>query len=224
MSKRIRLVNRKLPDYTIGEEIMNMVTHITGGGLSIIMLLLCLTKTIPTNNTTSILGCIIYGFSLICVYTMSSIYHGLHKGTGKKVLQVLDHCMIYLLIAGTYTPIMLTGFMPIYPKISKWLLIFEWVLAILAITLNAIDLQRYKIFSMICYIGLGWAIAPFLKEAYIALSPTGFWYLFSGGIAYTIGAVLFGIGAKKRWIHSVFHIFVIIGSILQFLCIYLFIL
>ena len=161
---------------------------------------------------------------MVTLYAMSSIYHGLRPGTGKKVLQVIDHCTIYFLIAGTYTPIVLCSIAPMYPMLGWGLFIAEWALAILAATLTAIDLHNYRVFSMICYIGMGWAIIFFLPQAMSALTPSGFWLTFAGGIAYTIGAVLYGIGGKIRWMHSVFHIFVVLGSVLQFIAIYFYVL
>ena len=224
MKKRTKLSDRLLPDYTRGEEIMNTVTHIVGGGLGILVLLLCLIRSLLRHNPMGIVTSVIYGFSMIALYTVSSVYHGLHPNMGKKVLQVIDHCTIYALIAGTYTPIVLCSIAPVRPWIGWGLLILEWGLAALAITLTAIDLKKYNVFSMICYIGMGWAILPFLKLMTELLTMPGFWLLLSGGIAYTIGAVLYGIGSKKRWMHSVFHIFVVIGSLLQFLCILLYVL
>ena len=156
---------------------------------------------------------------MIALYTMSSVYHGLHPGMAKKVMQVIDHCTIYFLIAGTYTPIMLSAFVPRYPVIGWGLLTVQWGLCILAATLTAIDLKIYRVFSMICYIVMGWGIILFLPKTIALLTRQGFLLLLSGGIAYTIGAVLYGIGVKKRWMHSVFHIFVVIGSFLQFLSI-----
>ena len=224
MKKRTKLSDRLLPDYTRGEEIMNTVTHIVGGGLGILVLLLCLIRSLLRHNPMGIVTSVIYGFSMIALYTVSSVYHGLHPNMGKKVLQVIDHCTIYSLIAGTYTPIVLCSIAPVRPWIGWGLLILEWGLAALAITLTAIDLKKYNVFSMICYIGMGWAILPFLKLMTELLTMPGFWLLLSGGIAYTIGAVLYGIGSKMRWMHSVFHIFVVIGSLLQFLCILLYVL
>lgn len=224
MKKRTKLSDRLLPDYTRGEEIMNTVTHIVGGGLGILVLLLCLIRSLLRHNPMGIVTSVIYGFSMIALYTVSSVYHGLHPNMGKKVLQVIDHCTIYALIAGTYTPIVLCSIAPVRPWIGWGLLILEWGLAALAITLTAIDLKKYNVFSMICYIGMGWAILPFLKLMTELLTMPGFWLLLSGGIAYTIGAVLYGIGSKMRWMHSVFHIFVVIGSLLQFLCILLYVL
>ena len=222
MAKRIKLKDRQLPPYSRGEEIMNMVTHIVGGGIGILALVLCILKTALNQNVLGLAGGIIYGITMICLYSISSIYHGLHPSTGKKVMQVLDHCTIYFLICGTYTPILLSAFVPVYPVLGWGLLAAEWGLAILAATLTAIDLKKYTAFSMICYIAMGWGIIFFLPQALAVLTKPGFLLLLAGGIAYTAGAVLYGIGSKKRWFHSVFHIFVVLGSLLQFLAVLLY--
>ena len=221
--KRIKLRDRLLPDYTKGEEIMNMVTHIVGGALGIIALALCLLRTVPTENVLAIFSSLIYGLSMICLYCFSSIYHGLRPCLGKLVLQVVDHCTIYFLIAGTYTPIVLCAIEPVYPGLGWGLFAWQWSLGILAAVLTAIDLKKYSIFSMICYIGMGWSILPFLPQAMTSLTPAGFYLVLAGGIAYTLGAVLYGLGSKMHWMHSVFHIFVVLGSLLQFLAIILFV-
>ena len=220
MKRRTKLCDRVLPAYSKGEEVMNMTTHIVGGSFGILVLLLTLIKTIPQGNPLSIAGCTIYGVSMIVLYTMSSIYHGLRPGTGKKVMQILDHCSIYYLIVGTYTAILTCAMIPAYPLIGWSLLAAEWTLAALATILTAIDLKKYKVFSMLCYICMGWAILPFMVQIAHLMTLQGFLFLLIGGIVYTIGAVLFGIGAKVRWIHCIFHIFVVIGSILQFISIY----
>ena len=219
MIARTPLKDRVLPDYTRGEDIANMVTHIIGGVLGIVVLVLTVLVSALHHNGWGIVSSAIYGTSMIALYSVSSVYHGLRPGMGKKVMQVIDHCTIYFLICGTYTVIALSAIRPIYPKLGWLLLGFEWIMAIIATVLTAIDLKQYRVFSMICYIGMGWAIIPFAKVVWQILSPTGFWLLLSGGIAYTIGAVLYGIGSKKKWMHSVFHIFVDIGSLLQFLCV-----
>ncbi len=220
--KRIKLSDRQLPDYTIGEEIMNMVTHIVGGTLGLIVLVLCVIQAACQGTALRIVGCVVYGLSIVTLYTISSVYHGLRPVMAKKVLQVIDHCTIYFLIAGTYTPILVSVFIPTYPMLGWGLLAAEWILAVLAATLTAIDLKKYTVFSMVCYIGMGWAIVFFLPQTIELMTAPGFSLLLSGGIAYTFGAVLYGIGAKKHWLHSVFHIFVVIGSLLQFLAIYLY--
>ena len=222
MRKRIKLADRILPNYSVAEEITNMVTHIAGGALGIIALTLCVIRAALHGNTYGVVGSVIYGISMIALYAMSSIYHGLRPGMGKLVMQVLDHCTIYFLIAGTYSVLAISALRPLYPELAWGMLIFQWTLTAVAVTLTAIDLKKYNVFSMICYIGMGWAILPFMTHARTALSEGGFLLLLWGGISYTIGAVLYGIGSKVRWMHSVFHIFVVIGSLLQFLCILLF--
>ena len=222
--KRTKLALRALPDYTRGEELMNMITHIVGGAMGIGILLLCVLRTALHRNAIGIVASSIYGVSMVALYTMSSVYHGLRPGMGKKVMQVIDHCTIYFLIAGTYTPVVLCGLRPMFPALAWSLLGVEWGLAILAVVLTAIDLRSYRVFSMICYIGMGWGIILFIPQAMEAISSPGFWLLFAGGIAYTIGAILYGVGSKKRWMHSVFHIFVVLGSLLQFLSIFLYML
>lgn len=222
--KQIPLSARKLPDYTKGEEIMNMVTHIVGGALAILALVLCVIKAVIAGSAIDVVGTAVYGGSMVAVYAISSVYHGLRPGTAKKVLQVIDHCAIYLLIAGTYTPILLSAFRQEYPWLCWGLLAAQWTLAALATTLTAIDLKKYNIFSMICYIGMGWGIIFFLPQTVAVMGYGGFGLLLSGGIAYTVGAVLYGIGSKRRWMHSVFHIFVVLGSLLQFLSVILYVL
>ena len=216
MRKRIKLKDRLLPDYTLAEEITNMVTHIVGGALGIAALVLCTLTSISHDNVHGLVGSVIYGISMIALYTMSSVYHGLRPGMAKKVLQVLDHCTIYFLIAGTYTVIALSALRPVYPVLGWGMFAFQWGLTALAVTLTAIDLKKYNVFSMTCYICMGWAILPFMRQAVEAMTEPGFYLLLSGGISYTVGAVLYGVGVKKRWMHSVFHIFVVIGSLLQF--------
>jgi len=197
-----------------------MVTHIVGGGLGLVATTLCLLR---ARGALEVVCALIYGISMVCLYTMSSIYHGLRPSTGKRVLQILDHCTIYFLIAGTYTPIALVALRPVYPVIGWGLTVFQWALAALAITLTAIDLKKYTVFSMICYIGMGWAVIFFLPQTVQVLGSAGFGWLLSGGIAYTLGAILYGIGSKKHWFHSVFHIFVLIGSQLQMISVIFFV-
>jgi hemolysin III len=219
MRKRLKLSERHLPDYTRGEEIMNMVTHIVGGALGVAVLTLCVIFAALKDNVYGIVGSAIYGTTMVVLYTMSSVYHGLKPSMGKKVLQVLDHCTIYFLIAGTYTVIALSALRPLYPVLGWGMLGFQWMLTALAVTLTAIDLKKYNVFSMICYVCMGWAILPFMNQTIEAMTMSGFLWLLAGGISYTIGAIIYGVGVKVRWMHSVFHIFVVIGSLLQFVSI-----
>lgn len=223
--KRTKLADRILPSYTKGEEIFNMVTHIVGGALGVVALVLCVVFAAVRDNVYGVVSGAIYGATMIVLYTMSSVYHGLHPNlTAKKVFQVIDHCSIFLLIAGTYTPIALC---PIR-EYSTWLgwTIFGviWGLAALGIALNSVDLKKYKIFSMICYLGMGWCIVVAAKPAWEAVGAEGMNMILIGGILYTLGAVFYGFGKKKKYIHSVFHIFVVLASIVHFLAILLFVL
>ena len=162
--KRTKLSDRKLPDYSRGEELMNMITHIVGGGLGVIVLLTCVVQAALNQNDYGIVSCTIYGTTFITMFTISSVYHGLKPGMSKKVMQVIDHCTIYFLICGTYTPVVLSAIRPLHPALGWSLLGFEWLLAVIACTLTAIDLKKYSVFSMICYIGMGWAVIPFAKQ------------------------------------------------------------
>ena len=218
--RRTALKDRVLPDYTKGEEIFNMVTHIVGGTLGIAALVLCVVFAALHKNPWGVVSAAIYGASLVTLYTISSIYHGLHKGTGKKVLQILDHCMIFFLIAGTYTPYTLSGLRVTHPVIAWVIFGLVWGLAALGITLNAIDLKKYAKFSMACYIGMGWCIIAAFKPMVDAFETGAIIFLLLGGIAYTVGAVLYGIGKKRRYMHSIFHLFVIVGSVMQFFSIF----
>ena len=220
--KRTKLSDRKLPDYTRGEEIMNMVTHIVGGAIGFIALILCVSCAAFHDNICGIITSAVYGTTMITMFTISSVYHGLKPNLGKKVMQIIDHCTIYFLIAGTYTVIVLSALRPRYPYLGWGLFIFEWALAFLAATLTAIDLKKYSVFSMICYIGMGWAVIPFCRQVWEVLTMPGFLLLLFGGIAYTIGSILYGLGKKKKWMHSVFHIFVNLGALLQFFAVLLY--
>ena len=220
--KRTKLKDRILPDYTRGEELMNTVTHIVGAVLGIAALILCILQAATKGNVWGVVGASIYGASMIALYCASSVYHGMRPGMGKLVMQVIDHCTIYFLIAGTYTPILLSAIRPEFPGLCWGLLGFVWGLAIIAVVLTAIDLKKYNVFSMACYVGIGWAILPFMRQTLQVLTAPGFLLLLFGGIAYTVGAVLYGLGGKRRWMHSVFHIFVVLGSTLQFLSVWLY--
>ena len=222
--KRTRLRDRLLPDYTHGEEIFNMTSHIVGGGLGIFVLAAALVISILHRNIWGIVGGTIYGVSFIQLYTISSVYHGLKPGTAKKALQVIDHCSIYLFIAGSYTPIMLCSLRPAYPGWAWGILGAVWGLAALATVFTAIDLKKYAAFSMTCYIGMGWCVILGIKPLMAVLSVSAMVLLVAGGVTYTIGAVLYGIGSKHRYIHSLFHLFVVAGSVLQALCILLYVL
>lgn len=222
--KRTKLADRILPKYTKGEDIFNMVSHIVGGAIGITAITLCSIFAALGGNAYGVVSGVIFGVTMLVLYAMSSIYHGLKPETmAKKVFQVIDHCSIFILIAGTYTPIALCTLRE-HNTAEGWVLFgIIWGMAALGITLNSIDLKKYKIFSMICYLVMGWCIIIRIGLIIELLGAGAFWLLLSGGIAYTVGALFYGIGKSRKWMHSIFHIFCVIGSVLHFLVVLLYV-
>lgn len=220
---RTRLRDRELPSYTKSEEIFNMVSHIVGGALGITATVLCVVFAVIHHNVYGVVSGAIFGAMMIILYTMSSIYHGLRPNMAKKVFQIFDHCSIFLLIAGTYTPFALCVLRQHSTALGWSIFGVIWGLAVLGIILKSIDIKMFEVVSFILYVGMGWCIIFTAKIVYGIIGSTGFGLLLGGGIAYTVGAVMYCFTSKLRYIHSVFHIFVVIGSLLHFLCILLFI-
>ena len=216
---RTKLSLRKLPGYTHGEEMFNMISHIAGAAFGVAALVICLVISVAHQDVWAVVGSAVYGASMILLYTASSIYHGLPEGMAKKVMQVIDHCTVYLLIGGSYTPILLCTMRHRSPGWSWTLFGVVWGLALIAATFTAIDLKKYSKLSMAGYIGMGWCIIIAIRPLIQAMPVAGIVWLVAGGVSYTIGAVLYGLGKKKRYMHSVFHLFVLAGSVMQFICI-----
>jgi hemolysin III len=212
-----------MPDYTKGEEIFNMVSHAVGAGFGIVALVLTVVFSALRGDVWSVVGSAIYGGSMVALYTVSSVYHGLHLNMGKRVMQVIDHCTIFLLIAGTYTPVVLSAIRT-YSLAWCWTLFgVVWGCAVLGIIFTAIDMKRYEKMAMALYLGMGWCIVMAIKPAMASVPVAGLLWILAGGVAYTIGAGLYALGAKHRYMHSVFHIFVVAGSILQFFGIFFYV-
>lgn len=222
--KRTKLRDRILPKYTKGEEIFNMTSHIVGGALGIVALVLCVVFAAVHGNGYGVVSGAIYGVTMVILYTISSIYHGLNpKRKAKKVFQVLDHCSIYLLIAGSYTPFALCTLREYSTALGWTIFGVIWFVAILGIILNSIDIKKFRVFSMICYLVMGWCIVFKINLLPELLGTAGFVLLLLGGLAYTIGAILYGLGKKHKYMHSVFHLFILLGSLLQFFTILLYV-
>ena len=222
--QRTKLTDRIFPTYTKGEEIFNMTSHIVGGALGIVATTLCVIMAAIHHNVYGVVSGAIYGFTMILLYTISSIYHGLSpKRFSKRVFQVLDHCSIFLLIAGSYTPVSLCTIRS-YNTAWGWIIFgVVWGAAALGITLNSIDLKSTKVFSMISYLLMGWCIVLRFDILLKTIPQAGIVLLVAGGIAYTIGTIFYGLGKKKKYFHSIFHLFIFAGSLLQFLAILLYI-
>lgn len=220
-----RLAKITIPSYTKGEEIFNMSSHIVGVALGITVTVLCVIQAVINHNVYGIVGGAIFGATMIILYCMSSIYHGLSpKMNAKKVFRVLDHCAIYLLVAGTYTPIALCTIREYSTALGWSLFGVIWGLAIFGITLTAINVEKTKILEVVLYLGMGWSVL-FAKNAFVEGVGTGGLVLFIiGGGAYSVGAVLYLLGKKHEYIHTVFHLFILAGSLLHFLGIFFYVL
>jgi len=215
-----------LPRYSRAEEICNMTTHIVGGAFGIVALILCLIKAYLAANVWGVVSSSVYGASIVLLFTMSSLYHGLIPVKAKKVFRVIDHCTIYLLIAGTYTPIVLVSLREESP-VWAWVVFGAvWGSALFAITCAAVDMQKFRTFSMFSYLAMGWCILLCIKECILAVGGKGMMLIFLGGVLYTIGAVFYSIGKKKDvpYAHTVFHVFVLFACFLHFVAIYQYIL
>lgn len=208
----------KIPNYTLGEELINSISHGVGAILSIIGLVIMIFKSLGDNNL-SFIACLIYGISLILLYLVSCLYHALSpKLKAKKILRLLDHCNVFLLEAGTFTPVCL---ILIGGEIGFIYFLIIWFLTILGIVLNFINVDKYQMVSLILHLLIGWSVIFLLKELISNLNLVGLILLFGGGIFYSIGAFLYKIGATKKYMHSIFHFFCLVGSIFHFLMVFL---
>lgn len=221
--QRIPFRSQKMPDYTPGEEIFNMVSHIVGGAFGVVALVLTVVISALRGDVWSVVASAIYGGSMVALYTVSSVYHGLRVNMGKRVMQVIDHCTIFLLIGGTYTPVVLSAIRSYSPAWGWTLFGIVWGCAALGITFTAIDMKRYEKLAMALYLGIGWCVVLAIKPAMASVPMEGLLWILAGGVAYTIGAGLYALGAKRRYMHSVFHLFVVAGSILQFFGIFFYV-
>ena len=200
--------------YSHGEEIFNAVSHIVGASLGLIAWIVGIIFAYP--SVSGMVSMSVFGVCVITLYTMSALYHFLPDGKAKGVFRIFDHCTIFLLIAGTYTPFCVIGLGN--TPLAIGILIGEWVLAVLGITGNAIAMTNkvVKVMSMVFYIVMGWAALFVFPVVVKVLNPLSLWLLLGGGIAYTVGIVFYALGKKVPYFHSVWHLFDILGTVLQF--------
>ena len=210
----------EIPAYSLGEEIFSSISHGIGSLLSIAALVLCVVFSAIHGNVYAVVSSAIYGSTSVILYTMSTLYHSLKVNNAKRIFRIIDHSSIYLLIAGTYTPYCLV----VLPPVLGWTIFgIEWFCAILGIILNSIDIKKYKKISMVLYLVMGWMIIFSFKSLINSMNISGIYLMLAGGILYTIGAVIYGIGKKHKYVHSVFHLFVLSASILFFFSILLYV-
>ena len=207
------MADRTLHKYTLGEELMSAISHGVGALLSIVGTVILVYYSAVSKNAWKIVSVSIYGVSLILLYTISTVYHSLKPGTGKKVLRILDHCFIYLLIFGTYAPYVLVSL----HGTTGWILFgVNATAAIVGITLSAIDFKKFGKFAMVCYLAMGWVVIFGIIPLFKTLHWIGILLLFLGGAAYSVGAIIYGLGHKKKYMHSIWHFFVLAGTILHY--------
>lgn len=208
-------------DYTLGEEIFNAVTHGVGVLLAIAAIPLCVVQAVTHGGGLFLAAALIYSITMVVEYLMSTLYHAIAVPAAKRVFKVLDHCGIYLYIAGCYAPYCLVM---LINNNGIPLCIFVWVVALAGIVAEAFWVNRPRWISALLYLMQGWAVVVCIPALWTLLDPIGFWLLVVGGICYTIGAVFYTCTKKKKYMHSVFHLWVLAGSIFQFFSIYLFVL
>ncbi len=218
-----RLDSIKLVDYSRKEDWVNSITHIIGGVFALFATILCVARGITLNRVDYVVLSLIYGLTMLSVFVCSSVYHGLRPNNAKKVMRVVDHAMINFMIVGTITPYMVLAVAPINPIMGWTLLIACWVAAITAVVITFTLFNKTKVIQMVLYMVIGWSSFMTVFVLWKHFSKDAIFLMVTGGIAYTIGAILYGVGRKKKYIHAVFHIFIILGAFLHFLGLYLYV-
>lgn len=209
----------KQNQYSTGEEILNSISHGAGAVFAACGTALLIVLAAFFSDAWGIVSSAVYGFSLIVLYTMSTLYHAITNERAKRVMRVLDHSSIFLLIAGTYTPISLVTLRgPL-----GWVVFgLVWGSAVIGIVFNAVSIERFKKLSLILYIASGWAVVIAAKPMITTMRPGGLWLLLIGGLFYT-GGIFFYVQKKRRWFHGIWHLFVLFGSVAHYLSILFFI-
>ena len=212
-----------LKDYTVGEERFNWITHLSGFLLAVAATVLIILRAARGGGAFGIASAAVYGASMMILYAGSTIYHALPRGGAKKRARVIDHCSIFILIAGTYTPYALITLREALPWLGWTVFGIVWGGGLLGIILNLIDLKRFSKLSMACYITFGWCGVASGYWLFTNLEIWGIVLLLAGGVFYTVGAVFYAMGKKRKYIHSVWHLFVLAGTVAQFFGIYFYV-
>lgn len=210
---------KKTPSYSLGEEIANCISHGLGAAFSIVALVAMIVTAAQTGEAIRVFCATVFGAGMVMLYTMSTLYHAL-RGRAKVIMRVFDHCSIYILIAATYTPYALI----MLPKeYGTWLIIAIWACAATGITLTAVNLEKFKKFGMFCYIGMGWSVLITIEPLLNAIDINGIILMIIGGVAYMLGLIFYGM-KKWKYMHSIWHLFVLGGTVAHFFSIWLYIL
>lgn len=221
-ARRSSARSKKKParEYTVGEEIANSISHGIGAALAVAAIPICVVIAVSRGGGVALAAALIYAISMLLEYLASTLYHALVPLPAKKVFKVLDHSAIYLFIAGSYTPFCL---ITLANSNGLFLCIGVWALAIVGIAFEAFWVYRPRWISAVIYLLLGWCVVGFLPALVSSLAFPGLMLLLAGGICYSIGCVFYVL-KKIPYMHTVFHLWVLAGSILQFLSIVLYVL
>lgn len=215
------LAKISMPKYSLGEELVNSISHGVGAGLAVAGLVLLILK---ADRASEIVGVSLYGAFMILLYMMSCLYHALSpKVRGKKVLRVIDHANVFLMEAGTFMPICLGLIRGTQYEAWGWFCFgIVWAITTVAVVFSSINVDKYQGIGLASNLILGWG-SMLMLPIFIQLIPfEGIMLLVMGGVAYSLGAILYGLGSKMKWMHSVFHFYVLLGSIFHFFFVYLF--
>lgn len=211
----------KLPSYTEKEEAVNSASHGAGilfGIFSLVMLLM------KSTDSYSRAGAIIFGVSMIILYSSSAVYHALKPSYVKKIMRVVDHAVIYLLISGTSIPVILVGVMPYNRIFAEVMISISIIIGTVGTVLTYIDQEKFKVVQTVLYMVLGWMclILAFPLHRYCNHALALMSIIIIGGAVYTVGTAFLALGRTKKYFHSIFHLFVLAGSLIHFLGLYFF--
>ena len=210
----------KIKFYSPLEERINILSHVAGLLLSMVAVVLLVTRASHFGNAWHIVSVAIFGASLIALYAASTTYHSATRADLRARLRVIDHATIYILIAGTYTPFTL---ITLNGGVGWTIFAVSWGMAIIGIILKLFFTGRFNLVSTLMYVFMGWIIIFAVKPLIANLSPEGLFWLVAGGLSYTIGAIIYSI-KKVPLNHAIFHLFVLGGSICHFVAVYFYVL
>ena len=210
---------RNVREYTLGEEIANSISHGIGALLAIAAIPLLIVASLDGGGGVHLFAGLVYGITMLLEYTMSTLYHAISAEKAKKIFKILDHSCIYLFIAGSYTPFCL---ITLADTGGVWLCLFVWLVALAGVACEAFWVFRPRWISAILYLLLGWSIVWFIPQLIALLPISGLWLLVGGGVLYSIGCICYVLKSIP-YLHSVFHLFVLAGSVCQFLAILLYV-
>jgi hemolysin III len=214
-----RKTKNKLPEYSLGEELINAISHGVGASLAIAALVVCI---VHSHSALGVISSCLYGSMMILLYIFSCLYHALSPEVrGKKVLRILDHDNVFLMEAGTYMPVALALLVGSGHVALGWTVFgLVWGITVLAVVFTSINVDKFQVIGVVCNLLLGWGSLLMLPVLISVLPPAGLLMLILGGATYSLGALWFGIGAKVKWMHSIFHFYVILASVFHFILIY----